>query len=251
MSLTPDVILLQEHRYKSKDCKELTSQLEFLGGPSLWNEGSYSAASDKTRAGTAILLSKSLKELVVESGIIMAGRAQYVTIQLNPQLKLGILNIYAFNESRRRGRMWDMLARSDLPEAEWILGGDFNSVESLDNRIGGSCNTSMETPEMEAWTRLLLRFNLADSFHMPEFRRLTKKKFSWDNDRKNGERKASRIDKFYIPPAIKNIGGQIGILASYPKVSDHSPVTLKLIHNNSRPPRTVPFKPIPAKNPGG
>ncbi|KAG0629182.1 hypothetical protein M758_1G082900, partial [Ceratodon purpureus] len=177
-------MLMQEHRYNAKDCSALTSQLHFLEGPSLWNKESYSAKSDKTKARTAILLSRRLQESIISCGIILAGREQYLVLQLNPNLRLGILNIYAHNDSRRQTKMWDTISVANLPSVEWILGVDFNSVESLNDRIGGSCNTCMEAQEIEAWSRLLLHHNLGDSFHMPEFRRLNKKRFSRDNTQK-------------------------------------------------------------------
>ena len=175
---SPDIILLQEHHYNNKDCLALTSQLNFLKGPTLWNEGTYSARTDKTKAGTAILLSSALRDSILDSGILIAGRAQYVILRLNPTLKIGILNIYAHNDSQRRAKLWDLLTETNLPEAEWIMGGDFNSVESLDDRIGRRCTTGMEPREMEAWSRLLMKHNFSDSFLSTDFRRLNKKLFS-------------------------------------------------------------------------
>ena len=68
---------------------------------------------------------------------------------------------------------------------------------------------------------------------MPKFERLNKKLYSWNNDKKGVKRKASCIDKFYIPPTIKDIGGQTRTIASYKKVFDHSLVVLKLVHQSS------------------
>ncbi|KAG0595158.1 hypothetical protein M758_UG144500 [Ceratodon purpureus] len=73
MDPIPDVMLLQEHRYIAKDCLDLTFQMEFLGGHSLWNEGLYNASSDRVKGETAILLSKRLNDLTKESGIILVG----------------------------------------------------------------------------------------------------------------------------------------------------------------------------------
>jgi hypothetical protein len=126
-------------------------------------------------------LSKRLTELISTSSIILAGRAQYVVLQLNANLQVGIINVYAYNDSKKRTRLWEAITKANLPQAQWIIGGDFNSVETLDDRIGSASTTGMSTRETQAWNGLLLKYRVADSFSMTEFRRLTKKRFSWDN----------------------------------------------------------------------
>ena len=71
----PDVLLLQEHRFSASNCIRKTKQLDFLKGPTFWNEAIYNAAKDTYKGGTAILISNRFTSQVLTSSIIVPGRA--------------------------------------------------------------------------------------------------------------------------------------------------------------------------------
>ena len=54
-------------------------------------------------------------------------RYVWVTIFFQERL-LGFFSIYSPNLSFSRSYLWDWMA-SSLPDADWIVGGDFNRVE--------------------------------------------------------------------------------------------------------------------------
>lgn len=86
-----------------EDCFEKTRQLLFRGGTSFWNNGLYSARGRKFHAGTGIAVSRTFTPCITSKGVPVEGRAQFITMELNRQT-LGILNIYAPNDTGQRAR---------------------------------------------------------------------------------------------------------------------------------------------------
>jgi hypothetical protein len=123
-----DIILLQETKLPEVACLKQARFIENKGGTSLWNEGSFSARSGRFTGGTRIILSERLATNVTNHSILYPGRAQYVTIRLSPQLQLGVINIYGFSDTGARAMLRNHIAQTELPEAEWILAGDFNNI---------------------------------------------------------------------------------------------------------------------------
>lgn len=131
-----EVLLLQETKLPEEASLKQARFVETRGGSSLWNEASFSARTSKYTGGTGIILSERMATAVTHHGILFPGRAQYVVISLSPHLQLGILNIYGFNDTGPRAMLWNHLAQAPLPEAVWVLAGDFNNIESLQDKQG-------------------------------------------------------------------------------------------------------------------
>ncbi|KAG0595095.1 hypothetical protein M758_UG138900 [Ceratodon purpureus] len=193
----PDILLIQEHKFTTKDCKRRLKQMDFLRGSSLLNEAVYSAERDSFRAGTGILLSPRLSPCIQAYGIILPGRAQYVTLRLAPDMIIGIINVYAHNYTGSRVRLWNTIREFDLPEADWILTGDFNMIEDLEDKRGGTDSIGQGHLELQAWTALLLHLQLSDVYYLDEFRKLTPVRYTWDNRQHGQESIISRLDRFY------------------------------------------------------
>ncbi|KAG0571612.1 hypothetical protein KC19_VG027100 [Ceratodon purpureus] len=236
-----DLILLQEHHLVDEECLSKTSQLDFLGGPSFSNEARFLPESNKTKGGTAILTSHKIQHLIKDSSIIVPGQAQFLTLQLASGEILGLINVYAYSTSPERATLWEAINAAPLLPANWIIAGDFNMIETLDDKLGGSDQTKMYALQAEAWNRTLLKFALGDSFHMTEFRHLTKKKFTWDNAQLASERVTTRLDRIYVSPSIQQLGGQVGILANLGDILDHAPYVLKINQPQAQTPKVQVF----------
>lgn len=229
-----NVLLLQETKLPEEACLAQAQFVEFKGGSSLWNEASFSAITGKFTGGTGIILSERIAMAVTRHGILFPGRAQYVVINLSPRLQLGIINIYGFIDTGPRAMLWNHLAQTPLPEAVWVLAGDFNNIESLQDKQGGSSKTSMGNRKLEAWNRLLVRLEVRDAHHVGTFRRKSTKEFTWSNAHNDETMVQSRIDRIYIPAHLIITGGSTEILLEIPDISDHSGV---LMHYNNAGPR--------------
>ena len=105
-----DILLLQEVKLPEEACLKQARYIEFRGGTSLWNEGSFSAQSGRMKGGTGIVLSEQVASQVTHHGILYAGRAQFVTVRLSPELHIGIINVYAFSHTGPIAMLWKHLA---------------------------------------------------------------------------------------------------------------------------------------------
>lgn len=178
-----------------------------------------------------LVLFAKMATRVTHHGILYPGRAQYVVLNINPRMQLGILNVYGFSNTGPRASMWNHLAHTPLPEANWVLAGDFNNIESIADKLGGSTKTSISHRELEAWNKLLIRLGVRDAYHIGSFHRKNQKAFTWSNTHQDNTMIQTRIDRIYISQVIELQGGYTEILPTVPDVSDHAGVFL---HTNKK-----------------
>lgn len=157
-------------------------------------------------------MSERIAAAVTHHSILYPGRAQYVVIKLSSRLHIGIVNVYGFSHTGPRAMLWQHLANTPLPEAQWILAGDFNNIEHPRDKQGGSTNTCINTRELEAWTQLLSRLGVRDAFNLGAFYRRSNKVFTWTNSHNDETMIQSRIDRIYVHVCIEVIGGTTEIL---------------------------------------
>lgn len=75
---------------------------------------------------------------------------------------------------------------------------------------------------------MTLRYGLADAWGLDNFRKMSKKNFTFDNGRSGPQAAVSRIDKFMISQGIEERGGRLEAAASIRKLIDHSPLIIKI-----------------------
>ena len=235
-----DILLLQEIKIPEAACLHQARFIEFKGGTSFWNEVAFSAQTGKFKGGTAIVLASSMASKATHHGILYPGRAQYVVLNINTQVQLGIINVYGFSHTGARAMLWQHLTQVDLPEVTWVLAGDFNNIESIVDKQGGSTKTSISNRELETWNKLLIRLGVRDAHNTGSYTRKSNKMFTWTNFHSDSTRIQTRIDRIYIPATLENIGGSTEILPTIPDLSDHAGVlyhTNRTIKRKTRAPR--------------
>jgi exonuclease III len=95
----------------------------------------------------------------------------------------------------------------------------------------------MHRREAAAWHRITLKYGLTDAWLLDSFHKQSQKVFTYDNGRAGSQSALSRIDKFMISQTIDERGGKIEVAASMRKLTDHSPVCIK-IWGAPAPPKT-------------
>ena len=133
------------------------------------------------------------------------------------------------------------MAQAPLPDAQWIIAGDSNNIESANDKQGGSTNTSISNRELEAWNRLLLRLEVRDAYHTRTFHRKNNKAFTWSNFHKDDTMIQTRIDRIYIAPQLAQKRGSTEILPTIPDISDHARVVLHAKNPHKRRNKTSFF----------
>ena len=144
---------------------------------------------------------------VTHHGILYPGRMQYIVLNITPQVQLGIINVYGFSHTGPRAMMWNHLAQATLPDAKWVLAGDFNNIESVADKQGGSTKTSTSPRELESWNRMLLKLGVRDAFHIGSYHRKNTKAFTWTNAHQDDTMIQTRIDRIYINQIMEQQGG--------------------------------------------
>jgi hypothetical protein len=76
--------------------------------------------------GTSMLIDRSLAPLISANGILLEGRAQFITLQIPSNGNLIIINVYAACSSKERVSMWKQLSEAYLAADHFILGGNCN-----------------------------------------------------------------------------------------------------------------------------
>lgn len=177
-----------------------------------------------------------MSKLITHHGILYPGRAQYVVLKISPALQLGVINVYGFSHTGPRAMLWSHLAQTQLPDAQWVLAGDFNNIESIADKQGGSSKTSISNRELEAWNKLLLKLGVRDTFHMGSYHRKNQKAFTWSNFHDDDTMIQTRIDRIYLPFNLEQRGGTTEILPTIPDISDHAGVVshTKSIHKRKK-----------------
>lgn len=178
-------------------------------------------------AGTAILVDRKTAPLVVDSGILMEGRAQFIKLQAADSGTLTIINMYAAQTSRNRALLWKTISRAELDSDNTIIGGDFNHQEET-TRKGITSRRQMHMREATSWHHMTLQYGLTDAWCSDNFRKMSKKAFTFDNGRFGAYSAISRIDKFMVSQDLDSRGGRIESTITIRKFSDHSPLIISI-----------------------
>jgi endonuclease/exonuclease/phosphatase family metal-dependent hydrolase len=157
-------------------------------------------------AGTTILVDRKTAPLVVDSGILMEGRAQFIKLQAAGSGTLTIVNVYAAQTSRNRALLWKTISRAELDSDSTIIGGDFNHQEETSRR-GIAGERQMHRREATSWHHMTLQYSLTDAWCSNSFRKMSKKAFTFDNGRLGANSAISKIDKFMVSQDLDSKGG--------------------------------------------
>ncbi len=90
----PQILLLQEH-HLCKEGVQRFGKMELWNGIAHWNEGIPMGRSQRISVGTTILVDRATSPYIRDHGILVNGRAQYVTLLSPEGSSLTIINIYA------------------------------------------------------------------------------------------------------------------------------------------------------------
>jgi hypothetical protein len=76
----PQILLIQEHHLGIEGTRSTRKGLEYWKGGAFWNLGIQMGPTQRMSARTAILVERKTAPLVVDSGILMEGRAQFIKL---------------------------------------------------------------------------------------------------------------------------------------------------------------------------
>jgi len=172
--------------------------------------------------------------LVQEDKVLVEGRVQYITLHLTDNSKLTIVNTYASRTSRSRAPLWKKISEANFTSDHTVIGGDFNHLEEKGTGVVAG-ERRMHRRESSTWHQLTFQYGLTDAWTLDNFRKMTKKAFTFDNGRKRQGSAISKIDKFLVSQELNIRGGRIEAAPSIRKISDHCPLVLTIWGRHSGP----------------
>jgi len=178
--------------------------------------------------------------LIKEDGIITEGRTQYLTLHLPDNTELTIINTYASKTSIDRATLWKKIEEANFTADHVIIRGDFNHMEEEEAK-GKVGERRMHRREAASWHHLTLQYGLLDAWTLYNFRKMSKKEYTFDNGRKGQGSVVSRIDKFLVSQELDAKGGRIEAAPSMRKISDHSPLVITIWGRSSSLPTAATY----------
>ena len=217
-----DVLLIQEHHLNEQRIRKYGNLL-----PGKWRQLWVPALGvNRLKAGLCIAINDTCLLNFLHYGVLSCSRGQYAIFQIGLK-KWGLLNIYAPNNAKDRMILWKSII-SQLPTVDhWAIAGDFNMVEDVSDRVGGTSQT-VAGSELYEWERLIFALGLMDVWHVSSFVRLQDSLEYSRSDRREVHTNLSRLDRFYADKFIWDKGGSIGILPSF-SFSDHAPLRIIIV----------------------
>ena len=154
-------------------------------------------------------VSASISKCVFGYGSLIPGRALWLGLELEGS-RIGVLNIYTPTDLRRRVTYWRTLTELLPAMDSWIVGGDFNNLETMEDQQGrGPEFASIAHAEQSTWETFLFAVGGRDSWRDPAFRQWQGSlDYSWGFPREGG-RLLERLDRFYVSDWDIGRGSQV------------------------------------------
>ena len=127
--------------------------------------------------------------------------------------RVGILNIYATTDLWRRATFWRTLANTEPVMDSWIVEGDFNNLETLEDQQGrGPKFIGISCVEQTTWETFLFTIGGRDSWRDLSFCRWPGSlDYLWGFHREGG-RLLVGLDHFYVSNWVVGRGGQMAVV---------------------------------------
>jgi exonuclease III len=219
----PEVLFLQETKCSSEDIDKLI--------PKCWKQGAaMSIDATGTAGGLTIMWNTNAIILENFSATKWAIKADYRLIGSNKPGHL--INVYGPASPRDKQDFLRSLsqASSHTHYKNWIVGGDFNIIRSLEEKRGGSRRLDRESDDFN---------NLIDNLHLIDLD-TSNGLHTWTNRRTGSHQIACRLDRFLVSETLMLEGTSMeSTILNFPG-SDHWP--LQLWVDISATPGKKPFR---------
>ena len=209
-----DVVCLQETKASGDTAK---SRLHSAHPKLIW----FCTANPQGTGGSAIGINPKLqlKEILTSQ----LPTPNWIGVRLGGPNPFTIISVYAGGAVQVRTEMWKELS---LITGPIILTGDFNMVESLDDRWEGK-GQCIRGAELEEWEKLKEAHDLTDIGFPGDF--------TWQNYSLPPLARKARLDRTYITQSMANVFIRAEASPNYNScISDHYPLVTKLDDNSNK-----------------
>ncbi|XP_070020489.1 uncharacterized protein [Nicotiana sylvestris] len=139
--------------------------------------------------------------------------------------------VYGFYTIERRKQLWESLTKIGRKiSAPWPIGGDFNSVLQLQDRMRGN---TISMAEIQDFNKCVQDLRLSELAWEGEY-------YTWSNKQDGSDRIWSRIDRMFGNYEWMMQWGHAATTYDVPFISDQAPMNLCLTFSQGN--RKTPFK---------
>lgn len=115
------------------------------------------------KEGVGILIARKYAKLITLHGALYVDRVIWVKLEGIEGGNIGLACVYAPNIPTERRQMWHITIDSLPTDYEWIIGGNFNMTEWVEDK-SNDCGRAISKVKMVTWNGLLNGFQLHDTF---------------------------------------------------------------------------------------
>jgi exonuclease III len=219
----PDMLLLQETKCAGTEADTIFQRI--------WRDCHFTSTDAAGASGGLAILwnpkSVSVHNLFSTEGTITVS---FRIIGTNQERT--VTNVYGPQNQQDKDHLMQRLQHINtlLPTRNWILGGDFNMILTLEEKTGGAKKLDSDSGKFQA---LIDQLNLVDIEN-------SNGTYTWSNRRSGAQHIACRLDRFLISEEIMELGTQLESLILPRAGSDHWPLTLSMDTHTS--PKLKPFR---------
>jgi hypothetical protein len=143
-----------------------------------------------------------------------------------------ITNVYGPNHHQDKDAFLQQLEliKTLTATPNWIIGGDFNMILTLEEKTGGTKKLEQDSGKFRT---------LIDNLKLVDME-TSNGTFTWSNRRSGNQHIACRLDRFLVTEELLESGSCLDSLILPTAGSDHWPIALQL--NLNDPPRYKPFR---------
>lgn len=182
---------------------------------SFWGHRNFDYAEVEAEGMSGGLLCVWAAECFTMEGVASNRNFQFISGVLSNSFKCVFVNVYGPTSCTDRKKVWGSIVNlSHFFTLPWCMGGDFNEIRSLGERLGCSCRDR----GMADFNNFIEELGLMD---LP----LLGRKFTWSKS--DNDNKWSRLDRFLVNPVWLSVykWKQWGLSRV---LSDHCPIMLKV-----------------------
>jgi exonuclease III len=143
-----------------------------------------------------------------------------------------ITNVYGPQGSQDKDKFLERLEliKSLTNTPNWIIGGDFNMILTLEDKTGGTKRLEQDSGKFKALIDHLKLIDIETSNGI----------YTWSNRRSGHQHIACRLDRFLVTEELMETGSDLDSLILPKAGSDHWPLALQL--SLGEPPKFKPFR---------
>jgi exonuclease III len=219
----PDILMLQETKCAGTEAETIFQRI--------WREcNSISTDSTGASGGLAILWNPSNISISKPFSTVGTITAHFEVTGSNQEG--AITNVYGPHSQQDKDKLMKRLEliKTLVTTQNWILGGDFNMILSLEEKTGGTKKLEQDSGKFKTLIDHLKLVDIENSNGT----------FTWSNRRSGNQHIACRLDRFLVTEELMETGSYLESLILPKAGSDHWPLALNL--DTGEIPKYKPFR---------